>query len=101
MKNYICLDYLSFHPFKITASKLCDTLNCEFKCRSSLEGGTCYCDKGMTINTEDKRTCVDLNECSEWGYCDQSCTNTPGSYKCSCTDGYTLVPPRHCKANNS
>lgn len=80
---------------------MCETLNCEFKCRSSLEGGVCYCDSGMTINPVDKRTCMDLNECSEWGYCDQLCTNTEGSYKCSCSDGYSLVPPRHCKANNS
>lgn len=85
---------------KYSASKLCETLNCEFKCRSSLEGGVCYCNAGMTINPVDKRTCIDLNECSEWGYCDQLCTNTEGSYKCSCSEGYTLVPPRHCKANN-
>lgn len=55
----------------------------------------------MTINTKDKKSCVDLNECEEWGYCDQLCTNTPGSFKCSCAPGYSLVPPRHCKANNS
>ena len=55
----------------------------------------------MTINPKDQRTCIDLDECKEWGYCDQLCTNTPSSYKCSCANGYTLVPPRHCKADNS
>lgn len=80
---------------------LCDTLQCEFACKSSLEGGACYCAKGLTINSKDKKTCMDLDECSEWGYCDQNCVNTEGSYKCSCTDSYTLIDSRHCKADNS
>ena len=83
------------------SNKLCESLNCAFKCKASLEGGVCYCDTGMTINPSDKRTCIDLDECKEWGYCDQLCANTEGSFKCSCSPGYTLIPPRHCKANNS
>lgn len=55
----------------------------------------------MTIDTKDNKSCIDLNECLEWGYCDQYCVNTEGSYKCSCSPGYSLLPPRHCKAINS
>ena len=99
--HYYSLALLYSTITSCVASKLCDSLNCEFKCRASLEGGVCYCDTGKTINPVDKRTCIDLNECNDWGYCDQVCINTEGSYKCSCAPGYSLVPPRHCKANNS
>ena len=34
---------------------------------------------------------VDINECNEEnGGCSQICTNTFGSYDCSCEEGYTL-----------
>jgi len=31
-----------------------------------------------------------VDECSRWGACSQHCTNTPGSYVCSCDDGFVL-----------
>ena len=36
-------------------------------------------------------TPVDIDECAEQSPCDPSatCTNTPGSYSCSCDEGYT------------
>ena len=33
---------------------------------------------------------TDQDECGDWGYCDQQCSNSVGSYKCSCVDGYIL-----------
>lgn len=83
------------------ATKNCNSLNCEQSCKASLDGGVCTCREGMTINSKDQKTCVDFDECHEWGYCDQFCTNTPGSYQCHCGDGYTLSAQRHCKAQNS
>jgi len=32
---------------------------------------------------------IDINECS-FSPCDHTCTNTPGSFVCSCDDGYLL-----------
>lgn len=84
----------------------CPALNCEYKCQASLNGGQCYCPSGKKID-EDSRSCVDLNECDEWGYCDQICTNKIGSYSCSCYPGYDLKIPSdgsdkpRCYAHNS
>jgi len=33
---------------------------------------------------------IDVNECESIP-CHQSCTNTPGSYECSCYPGYSMV----------
>ncbi|XP_040583657.2 LOW QUALITY PROTEIN: low-density lipoprotein receptor-related protein 2 [Lepeophtheirus salmonis] len=69
------------------SKSLCDSLFCEFDCKSSLEGGICSCPSGRQL-ANDTKTCIDLNECEEWGYCDQKCTNSFGTYSCSCADGY-------------
>lgn len=43
----------------------------------------------------------DFDECSVYGTCSQSCTNTLGSYSCSCVEGYLPQPDnRSCKAKN-
>lgn len=43
----------------------------------------------------------DMNECNEWGYCEQVCINTMGSFICSCVADYSFVAPKHCRARNS
>ncbi|XP_039499245.1 low-density lipoprotein receptor-related protein 2 isoform X1 [Drosophila santomea] len=75
----------------------CPALSCEFKCGPSLTGGVCYCKPGQSL-APDNRTCVDLDECAEWGHCDQLCTNTMGSYTCQCAQGYTLINDSKCIA---
>jgi len=32
----------------------------------------------------------DVNECDTSSPCQQTCTNTLGSYQCSCNSGYTV-----------
>ena len=44
----------------------------------------------ITISIMIKRNCIlDINECTE-GPCDHYCTNTDGSFTCSCNNGYEL-----------
>lgn len=37
--------------------------------------------------------CTDIDECMIMnGGCDTQCTNSEGSYECSCSEGYALMP---------
>ena len=79
---------------RVSAKNLCASLGCEQDCKSSLEGGTCVCAKGKKV-ASDGRSCIDRNECEEWGFCDQKCenidyANDDGNYRCSCVEGYEL-----------
>ena len=46
--------------------------------------------------------CTDINECSEGtSGCAQVCTNTIGSYNCSCNQGYHLeIDGQTCNGKN-
>ena len=33
---------------------------------------------------------LDINECASGDPCEQTCTNTQGSFQCSCGSGYTV-----------
>ncbi|ERL86348.1 hypothetical protein D910_03756 [Dendroctonus ponderosae] len=82
-------------------SKLaCPLLTCEHKCQASLTGGQCYCPEGKIL-ASDNKTCADRDECALWGYCDQLCTNNPGSYSCLCAPGYKLKNQNRCIADDS
>ena len=53
--------------------------------------GYTYCAEKMTSHTllSPLFVSLDVNECaSSNGGCDQICTNNPGSYQCSCNQGY-------------
>lgn len=43
----------------------------------------------------------DRNECLEWGFCEQLCTNVDGSYTCSCAPGYTRQGKNKCRASGT
>ena len=55
------------------------------------------------MNTNNLSTIIfshlkDIDECivNNNGGCDQNCTNTIGSFECSCTDGYYLMSDTSC-----
>ena len=55
--------------------------------------------QGMPIAIRNRslrnHTVSDINEC-RLKYCDHSCVNLVGSYKCSCKEGYYLAGTRRC-----
>lgn len=59
----------------------------------------CKCWPGFHLKN-DGRTCVDVDECSTTLPCSQNCTNTYGSFKCLCVDGYeaSRKDPNSCKS---
>lgn len=44
-----------------------------------------------SLNSFNLRMFSDIDECSEEGFCSHRCTNSPGSYTCTCQSGYDLV----------
>nr|XP_039251753.1 low-density lipoprotein receptor-related protein 2-like [Styela clava] len=81
------------------SSSLCGALSCDHECQPSPTGGFCYCPFGYQVDV-DGSSCIDVNECLLFGYCEQSCFNLVGTYKCTCVDGYQLENgfSKHCKA---
>uniref|UniRef100_A0A915LCH3 Vitellogenin receptor n=1 Tax=Romanomermis culicivorax TaxID=13658 RepID=A0A915LCH3_ROMCU len=69
------------------SKSLCGILSCSSNCRASPDGGICECAPGYEVNPRDRRTCIDINECSRFGFCDQKCENVKPSFKCSCFGG--------------
>ncbi|KAJ7390566.1 hypothetical protein OS493_024604, partial [Desmophyllum pertusum] len=62
---------------------------------------TCACYQGYKSNPYDNRRCIDVNEChtgrvcscgftGSGNVCGARCTNTVGSFRCSCGNGYSL-----------
>ncbi|XP_067677199.1 low-density lipoprotein receptor-related protein 4-like [Haliotis asinina] len=119
------MDIKVFHKSRqITAKNRCglDNRGCQICLPHPQKAGstkeyTCACADGMTMEEDGKScvkkdqrsakcssgfrsvngTCVDDDEC-EKAPCSHSCTNTPGSYKCTCPDGYALINDTSCMA---
>ena len=90
------------------------THNCVQLCSNTAGSFTCACITGYTL-ASDGRSCdgkfnniitpfflllvnssVDIDECAEGiSGCSQTCSNTVGSYICSCRTGYRLASDNH------
>ncbi|XP_032804235.2 thrombomodulin [Petromyzon marinus] len=58
------------------------------------EGYACACPPGYELDSG-SRACVDVDECSPerpWSPCEMLCANTPGSFECSCVEGFAVDP---------
>lgn len=44
---------------------------------------------------------IDINECEEYGVCDQLCFNSYGKYQCSCESDYKLEDNHKCKVKGN
>ncbi|XP_065166985.1 vitellogenin receptor Yl-like [Atheta coriaria] len=93
--SYQCPDK-SDEANSCSTRKGCSTKHCSHTCVDLPTGATCTCPTGYRrINDAD---CRDINECEEYGICDQKCHNTPGSYECLCDPRYLLQSDKHtCK----
>ncbi|XP_074039673.1 LDL receptor protein 1 [Leptinotarsa decemlineata] len=68
-------------------SAACDRLQCTFGCKPTPKGPQCYCPDGKR---PDGNKCVNVDECEFDDTCAQLCTNTIGSFECSCVSGYQV-----------
>ncbi|KAJ8550943.1 hypothetical protein K7X08_000313 [Anisodus acutangulus] len=73
---------------------------------TGLSGYRCSCDPGYKGNPYISPGCQDIDECAEsdTNPCELNCINMPGSYNCSCPEGYTgdgKKDGRGCIAVNS
>lgn len=89
--------------FRCTASNNCKTKTCPpaSKCQMMPQSGPeCICPKGFRHSLLED-VCVDIDECLEqYGACSQTCINAPGTYRCTCDEGYTLREDnRTCEAH--
>lgn len=76
----------------------CSKSPCEQKCIKTPDGPVCDCHDGYML-AGNKKSCLDIDECSEGKPCAQTCTNTRGSYRCSCNTGFMLRSDKiSCKA---
>ncbi|KAL9970894.1 hypothetical protein ACROYT_G023349 [Oculina patagonica] len=71
----------------------CDNprVNCprNFRCQDHPNSFTCECDGGFKLTGPNKTKCIDIDEClSNPCHVNASCSNTHGSYKCTCHPGF-------------
>ena len=82
---------------------------CHHDCKNTVGSHHCLCQSGYILGADNHSCegiytsyswinshiinicCIDVNECSDSnGGCQHNCTNTIGSYYCSCVAGYSL-----------
>ncbi|XP_026091548.1 low-density lipoprotein receptor-related protein 1B [Carassius auratus] len=59
-------------------------------CNHTKTFSVCQCKVGFQRNQKNKQ-CEEVNECLRFGSCSQYCTNTKGSYKCTCDRNFKEI----------
>ncbi len=96
----------------------CANSPCSHICAIIEEEIRCFCPVGFELDTTTSTTCEgersyliaksynfnevlffneDIDECGLFSPCDQLCTNTMGSFMCSCNSGYVLQNSQTCE----
>ena len=86
---------------------------CGHTCNNNQGSYSCTCNTGYYLNSTNGETChgrkivanllywlqlTDINECNSGSSdCEQVCTNTVGSFTCSCNTGYSLASGKFCR----
>ncbi|XP_052236237.1 uncharacterized protein LOC127848005 isoform X4 [Dreissena polymorpha] len=91
MSNWTCVPDDS-DPCANSTLNCTQTAGCTFDTNNAT---TCFCDAGFIFN-KISHQCQDVNECSQH-ICAQDCTNTIGSFQCSCIAGYQLINKVSCE----
>ncbi|TRZ00821.1 hypothetical protein DNTS_026704 [Danionella cerebrum] len=84
----------------LTCGKSCRDGNggCSHNCSEQWWGALCSCPAGMSLSANGQ-ACEDVNECAQpFGPCIQLCSNTPGSYRCLCQNGFKMLSNDSCEA---
>ncbi|XP_048030956.1 low-density lipoprotein receptor-related protein 2 isoform X1 [Megalobrama amblycephala] len=87
----------------LTCGKSCHNGNggCSHTCIDQLWGALCTCPTGMTLSVNGL-DCEDINECDQsFGPCMHLCTNTPGSFRCLCQNGFRSLGNGSCEAQGA
>ncbi|XP_069810856.1 thrombomodulin [Dendropsophus ebraccatus] len=71
--------------------RFCNTSSCKADCDDN-NYDRCQCPDGYIVDQSDdgENICTDVDEC-ESDRCDWDCTNTYGSFLCTCPQGYTAL----------
>ncbi|KAK4478444.1 hypothetical protein RD792_013919 [Penstemon davidsonii] len=83
--NLTCAEVQSLDDYACKTNSYCVDSN------TGLEGYRCRCNNGYEGNPYLDPGCTDIDECADpnTNNCENTCTNTPGSFNCSCPHGYS------------
>ncbi|XP_037704852.1 low-density lipoprotein receptor-related protein 2 isoform X2 [Choloepus didactylus] len=87
-----CGDRFDETGCNVGKERTCAENLCEHNCTQLSGGGfICSCRPGYRASTSDRNSCIDINECEEFGVCPQKCKNFKGSYECLCAEGFVSM----------
>lgn len=93
-------------PPRVKCKAPCEDVKCgdHAYCKPDGDEAYCVCEEGWTYDPSDiSKGCIDIDNCDSMygpsGMCGTNaiCTNTPGTYECSCPPGFSGDPQRECK----